>query len=128
MAVPDSIPALIAALRDKDAGVRWEAVHALGAIGLPALAPLLRTLCAAELSVWLATGAQRVLRRLAPQAPTLHVETLIRLLDHTQAYIAVPVEAHRLSLLLPPQLASDAQDVRLLEAPARQPDGKGASL
>lgn len=47
---PKSILALIAALSDEDAGVRWEAVHALAAIGQPALAPLLHRLCAAGLS------------------------------------------------------------------------------
>lgn len=101
IAAPESVPALIAALGDEDAGVRWEAVHALAAVGLPALAPLLHRLCAADLSIWQATGAQRVLRRLAPLVPELHVEKLIRMLDHTQQLVSVPIEAYRLLQLAP---------------------------
>jgi HEAT repeat protein len=96
IAAPAGAEALVAHLEDEDAGVRWEAVHALSAIGLPALIPLLRRLCRDDLSVWLATGAERVLGRLAPLIPALHPDRLIVLLEHNQSHIAVPIEAHRM--------------------------------
>ena len=96
IAPTEAVPALIAALRDEDAAVRWEAVHGLAAIGEPSLVPLLRVLCRAELSSWLSMGAERVLRRLAPWFPNLKLSRLIWMLDHTQAHVSVPLEAHRL--------------------------------
>jgi HEAT repeat protein len=96
IAAPETAPALIEHLEDEDAAVRWEAVYALSAIGLAALPPLLHKLSSGQFSVWLAVGAQRVLRRTAHLIPSLHPDRLIAALDQTQTYISVPVEAHLL--------------------------------
>jgi HEAT repeat protein len=96
MALPGTVPRLIASLNDEDAGVRWQAVHALAAIGLPALEPLLCALQRDYLSAWFAAGAHRVLQRLAPLVPQLRLERLTRDLEHDQAHVAAPLEAHRL--------------------------------
>jgi HEAT repeat protein len=96
IAAPESAPALVAALTDGDASVRWEAVKALAAIGGPSLAPLLTTLATQTLTAWLATSAQRVLLRLEPLFPALHLELLRRMLAQTHEHIGVPVEAYRL--------------------------------
>lgn len=96
IASPESAAALVAALTDDDAGVRWEAVKALAAIGRPSLPPLLDALATQPLSAWLATGAHRVLRRLSPYFPELHLDQLCRMLEHTNDHVGVPLEAHRL--------------------------------
>ena len=65
IADPAAAPALVLALEDEDAGVRWLAAQGLIAIGRLGLEPLLGSLIGSDTSVWRREGAHHVLHDLA---------------------------------------------------------------
>jgi hypothetical protein len=91
---PRAIRPLIETLRDDDAGVRWQAVYALAAIG-PAVLPVLCAVLQAEpISRRLADDADRVLRRTAHGDLWRTVVPLHEALTHLNAMVEAPVAAY----------------------------------
>jgi HEAT repeat protein len=88
-----AIPALLAALVDSNAGVRWLAGEALIHMGPAAVAPILETLINSEPSAWLFEEAEHVLRHL--QVPEFHgaLAPVIEACQHSTRNVEVSAKA-----------------------------------
>ena len=89
----ETIPALLAALRDPNPGVRWLAGEALIRIGRASVVPLLGTLVRETPDIWLIEEAGHILRHL--QLPEFHgaLAPVIAACEHSTRDVEVPVQA-----------------------------------
>jgi HEAT repeat protein len=88
-----AIPALLVALVDSNAGVRWLAGEALIHTGPAAVPPILEALINSEPSAWLFEEAEHVLRHL--QVPAFHgaLAPVIEACHHSTRNVEVPAKA-----------------------------------
>jgi HEAT repeats len=88
-----AIPALLTALRDPNAGVRWLAGEALIHIGSASVLPLLETLVAGDADAWVFGEAEHILRHL--QLPEFGgaLAPVIEACGHSTRAVEVPPKA-----------------------------------
>ncbi len=93
IADPSAAPALVLALDDADADVRWVAGEALVSLGAAALPPLLGTLIRRARSVQFCRGAHHVLHDLARGPHRALLTEVMTALDSSEPEVAAPVAA-----------------------------------
>jgi hypothetical protein len=95
IASPESAPAFVGALMDRDFGVRWLAAEGLIVLGRAGLGPLLQALAEDPDSVRLREGAHHVLRVLADMGLHSVVGPLLGPLAGFDHELGLAVQAHR---------------------------------
>jgi hypothetical protein len=89
----ETIPALLIALRDPNAGVRWLAGEALIRIGRASVVPLLGTLVRETLDLWMIEEAAHILRHLQLAEFQGLLGPVIAACEHATRDVEVPVQA-----------------------------------
>ncbi len=90
---PEAVEALVAALDDENAGVRWMAGEALIQIGVPSVVPVLHRLARGGGNAWLYEESEHVLRNL--QLPEFGgaITPVVEALGHGTRDVEAPVKA-----------------------------------
>jgi HEAT repeat protein len=93
---PAGTEALVAALKDNDAGVRWSAGAALAELGEDALLPLLEALSSSANDTWMREGARHVLHYSSSSEVRAQTQELMEALRGPSADIASMEAAYEL--------------------------------
>ncbi len=91
---PSAAAALVSALQDEKAGVRWLAATALINLGRDALMPLLRGLEGNSDSIWFRDGAHHVLHSLIKDGVADEAIPVLEALEDIEPCIEAPVAAY----------------------------------
>jgi len=91
---PRTAAALVSALCDRKAAVRWLAGEALINLGRDALAPLLRGLEGSSDSIWFRDGAHHVLRSLIRDGVADEAMPVLEALENLEPSVGAPIAAY----------------------------------
>jgi HEAT repeat protein len=93
IADPSAADALVAAMEDETAGVRWIAAEGVIALGHRGLVPLLHALIRNADSAWFRLGAHHVLRGIEGRGLDPYVAPVLEALSSAQPAMTVPLAA-----------------------------------
>ena len=93
IADPESAPALVLALEDREFSVRWLAAEGLAAIGQRSLPPLLEALVERGDHQWLRRGAHHALKALSKRGLPEPVTLVLDALESVEPELVVPPAA-----------------------------------
>jgi len=94
MRAPESAPALVHALEDRNFGVRWLAAEGLMRLGRAGLRPLLEALIQHSGSFWLREGAHHVLRMLGIEDLEPELSAVLAAMEDIEPDVEVPPAAY----------------------------------
>jgi HEAT repeat protein len=91
---PLGAPALVQALEDEEAAIRWLAATGLISIGQNSLRPLLEALVRHSDSTWMREGAHRVLYTLVREGGADDAAPVLEALEDIEPSVEVPIAAY----------------------------------